>query len=266
VVPADAPDPTLSGPSAAHPQAGRPRADWAHLTPVATATRVAAPLTFDGHRFGRSVAGSRSLTERTRMLGHVHGPAGVLVDAARVDAVLPPADPADAEAVGEVQGLPVAHTLAHRKPAVTPVPARDLLASDAAVEFPRTDLAGPPPAPVTWTPDTGFVEDDPSERTPTRIIRRPRIGDAADAAHAADDGTDDADASADVGSDASAMPSVRFVPAPCPRTTRPRRPRRAAHRRQRERRRDRSLTRRQRPRCTTRCDRLHGTRHGPSPR
>jgi hypothetical protein len=156
--------PTRESRQELHPGRSRPRADWARLEllhpPSATP-----PLTFQGERFGRSVAGARPLLRAPLPRRSRAAPGGVVRDLAHVGAALLPD-------LGASAVPPVVHPpfgpIVHRKPAALAARSAGLTAADYVVELPPVRLRNLQPddstwlAPVTWTSHGGFVESDPA--------------------------------------------------------------------------------------------------------
>ncbi len=220
------------------PDRSRPRADWAQMATLATASQSRPPTTFDGSEFGRSVAGAHSPIRRKPRVVHGLTPAGVLLDVARVEGVLQPA----AEVIhGDARSLPAAPQLLHRKRVVAADRAvglaSDLTRSDRDFDFPTVELGHAPERvqPITWTPERGFVEqDEPDEQFTTRVFR-PRAssggGDrgsdrgpqgAGDTALDDDGGDGIGDDMEDrVADHVEVLPTMRFVPVAGPRRVAP---------------------------------------------
>jgi hypothetical protein len=184
------------------PGRSRPRADWAHLETLRPVSASAAPLTFHGERFGRSVAGARPLLRPPLPRRSGAAVAGVLLDVVEVETIVPAEPPAgsagptsatrsDRASAGGNSGVPVAP---HRKPAVTAAVVDPLVVANTT--FPWTDPT-PRPKPLadvdmSWTPETGFRRARPGRSVP--VVAEP----AADA---------------DSAGGASAEPQVRYLPA-----------------------------------------------------
>ena len=168
-----------SGPSVG--VGSRPRTDWAHLAPIVTATAPTPSLTFHGDRFGRSVAGARSMVAAPRTPPRHLAPVGLVLDLAHVDAVTaapPPIVPDPAVAAAAVAAPPV-----HRKPVAAPRPATPLTTSTWDVDLPvieprhRPKVSPVPDQPTAWDIDRGFhtgddVSADPDDAPRMRIVRR----------------------------------------------------------------------------------------------
>lgn len=173
----DAPSPPPADPHpVAHPDRSQPRPDWAHLTRIDLTAGRAAPLTFYGVDFGRTVAGARSLVQRPARRPAAGAPAGLLRDAVGVDAVVaPPTVTATDDHGPRSAGVAVAP---HRRPAVAPAGAQRLTRADGPA--PEWSLAAPRRTPDAATPfdlgasaddDLGWTADD-GFRSTRRVIRR----------------------------------------------------------------------------------------------
>lgn len=212
---AAAPATHAAAPIAPRLEHSRPRTDWAHvgtLKPVVSPP----PLTFDGDRFGRSVAGARSMAAaRHRLPSGRTAPSGIMRDAATVQDIITPAATVAGELVAHDAGvMPAAPPAPHRKSAAgRQRQSPELVTSDLTLEYPTAELKRPPVAPVTWTPDEGFVDEEPEQPRPmTMFRRRAQVRPVADPGELRDeDAPDEELLDGDVLD--SAPPTVRFVPA-----------------------------------------------------
>jgi hypothetical protein len=176
-------------------------------------------LTFDGARFGRSVAGARALLRPVRPRGSGVAPAGVLLDVAAVETIVPPppaapsAAPAPATPAGPPRtGAPVAP---HRRPLVVRTDTAELMRADAEVRWspPEPRLPPVPPVGMSWTPERGFRL--PGADPAGRRVHRSR-------AHVEATGPDES--AARPGDVEQSQPPLRYLPAAGPRHTAEARP------------------------------------------
>jgi hypothetical protein len=205
-----------------HPERSRPRADWAHLESLRPVSATAAPLTFHGERFGRSVAGARPLLRPPLPRRSGAAPAGVLLDIAAVETIVPPAP---APAPTPVEHPASNHPVAQHRPTVAKRTVDPLIHADEALPpidwQPATPRVAPPPdTPLSWTPDDGF-QQAAAAGSLRRIRRRPGAP-ASEAAETA------ADIPPDIAPDDEPIrrgePHLRYVPTSHPRTVADERP------------------------------------------
>jgi hypothetical protein len=147
-------------------------------------------------------------------------PSGVMRDAVTVEGIITPADALLAG--GAPQGgdgvMPSVPPAAHRRSwAGKREQDGDLVTSDFELQYPTAELRGPPIAPVTWTPDDGFIEEpQPEPATPMTMFRRRTPTHPGEVVESHEDelldGGDDHDHD---------HPAVRFVPAEGPRRVAP---------------------------------------------
>ena len=153
-----APTPALAPGLIAVPGAP-PRADWARLGPTAPTASRRPPTTFNGARFGRSVAGARPMAAIHRPIPPGRAPSGVIRHAARPTSVIPPAldDPS-----AEAPSAPAAPVGRHRRlPRAAKEPVEALMAPRGDTGVPRfaavPERSAPAPTRIAWTAEGGFV-------------------------------------------------------------------------------------------------------------
>jgi hypothetical protein len=133
-------------------------------------------------------------------------------DAVRVDGIIAAADAGAGDTPPPGPGvMPSAPPAAHRKAvAGKREQATELVASDFDLQYPTAELRRPPVAPVTWTPDEGFVEEQEAEPAASMTMFRKRspvqpVGGAEPTEEILED----------------EHPGIRFVPAEGPRRVAP---------------------------------------------
>jgi hypothetical protein len=139
-----------------------PRSDWARLAPIGATLHTSAPLTFHGDRFGRSVAGARTMaaSQRHRPAHSGRAPSGLLLDVARIESVEPVERRAEPE-IPPVGSHGPSTAPVHRK-VVEHAPRTGLMTSDMEVAFPDTPPIREP------EPELGSLAVPAGTRTATR--------------------------------------------------------------------------------------------------
>ena len=183
---ADAPDsqphratapPEPPTPRRPHPDRSRTRADWAKLPPIEVPT-TEPPLTFDGARFGHTVAGARSIAASDRPTRRHRTAGGVVMGLTSGETVIPPgADVPNEEAdhrtsvdhgherggePGREAGAGRRPVAAHRRPTVASSPHSGLITADVDHPFAPIPFRGAvdPSSATSWSLDSGFGNGD----------------------------------------------------------------------------------------------------------
>ena len=231
---ADAPDappattPEPAAPPRPHPDQSRARSDWAKLPPIELPT-AAPPLTFDGARFGHTVAGGRSMVAAERPTRRHRAAGGVVMGLASGETIIPSAPVDDAGQVLRAEssigyGAGEHHqtrlVAVHRRPTVVGMPHSELTTSDIDHPFTPVPIPGAvePAAATSWSLDGGFgkspePEPDPEEPNvdvatrPTRVIHRRPFEDSRPA-----DPSELDDTSLVSDDDLTLGPSIRYLP------------------------------------------------------
>jgi hypothetical protein len=151
------------------------------------------------------VAGARPIaaTRHHRPLPHGQAPSGLLLDAARIEAITPTEPHAAPEIPAVLPSAPTGEPV-HRAARPGPVPQRNLLTSELSVSFsepPDRRLDGT--TAMSWTPDIGFTESGP---------KLSQVG-----RHALPEIEHDEPEQEDVAPE----PELRYIPVPGPRRERP---------------------------------------------
>ncbi|MDF2732241.1 MAG: hypothetical protein K0S92_872, partial [Desertimonas sp.] len=181
-----------------------PRSDWAQLAPIGPTLQTLPPLTFHGDRFGRSVAGARTMAASMRHRpGHGdRAPSGLLLDVAQIESVEPAERRTEPDIPPVVPHVPSPPPVHRKVVEHTPRPA--LMTSDMEVAFPDAPSREPElgSVAISWTAEGGFTET----RSPSRMRLVGQRGEFEDVAGL----TDDADAT-------ESGPSLRYLPVAGPR-------------------------------------------------